>query len=112
MKNILEIFKWFERNMFKLIFILIGVIIIYGIVMFLMPIFQFVGFIGDGFNEVQNIFQFYIKNNIYIYIYMSNIFLILPTQLFHKKYLDKKYHYAIWEHPHYFKKYKYNQKKG
>ena len=57
MKNILEIFKWFERNMFKLIFILISVIIIYGIVMFLMPIFQFVGFIGDGFNEVQNIFQ-------------------------------------------------------
>ena len=42
---------------------------------------------------------------------MSNIFLILPTQLFHKKYLDKKYHYVIWEHPHYFKKYKYNQKK-
>tara|TARA_Y100000287_G_C13924458_1_gene211696 strand:- start:242 stop:448 length:207 start_codon:yes stop_codon:yes gene_type:complete len=43
--------------MFKLIFILIGVIIIYGIVMFLMPIFQFVGFIGDGVNEVKNIFQ-------------------------------------------------------
>ena len=57
MKDLLKIFKWFERNMFKLIFILIGVIIIYGIVMFLMPIFQFVGFIGDGFNEVQNIFQ-------------------------------------------------------
>ena len=57
MKDLLKIFKWFERNMFKLIFILIGVIIIYGIVMFLMPIFQFMGFIGDGFNEVQNIFQ-------------------------------------------------------
>ena len=57
MKDLLKIFKWFEQNMFKLIFILIGVIIIYGIVMFLMPIFQFVGFIGDGFNEVQNIFQ-------------------------------------------------------
>ena len=57
MKDLLKIFKWFERNMLKLIFILIGVIIIYGIVMFLMPIFQFVGFIGDGFNEVQNIFQ-------------------------------------------------------
>ena len=50
-------FKWFERNMFKLIFTLIGVFIIYGIVMFLIPIFQFVGFISDGFNEVQNIFQ-------------------------------------------------------
>ena len=25
--------------------------------MFLIPIFQFVGFISDGFNEVQNIFQ-------------------------------------------------------
>ena len=58
MKDLLKIFKWFERNMFKLIFILIGVIIIYGIVMFLMPIFQFVGFIGDGFNEVQNIIKY------------------------------------------------------
>ena len=25
--------------------------------MFLIPIFQFVGFVGDGFNEIQNIFQ-------------------------------------------------------
>lgn len=57
MKDFLKIFKWFERSMFKLIFILIGIIIIYTIVMFLIPIFQFVGFIGDGFNEVQNIFQ-------------------------------------------------------
>ena len=57
MKDLLKIFKWFERNMFKLIFILFGVIIMCGIVMFLMPIFKFVGFIGDGFNEVQNIFQ-------------------------------------------------------
>ena len=57
MKDFLKIFKWFERNMFKLIFTLIGVFIIYGIVMFLIPIIQFVGFIGDGFNEVQNIFQ-------------------------------------------------------
>jgi deoxyribodipyrimidine photolyase-related protein len=38
-------------------------------------------------------------------------FLILPTQLFDKKYLDKKYTYHIWEHPQYFKKYKYNKKK-
>tara|TARA_A200000113_G_scaffold160704_1_gene145437 strand:- start:350 stop:598 length:249 start_codon:yes stop_codon:yes gene_type:complete len=57
MKDFLQMFKWFERNMFKLIFTLIGVFIIYGIVMFLIPIFQFVGFISDGFNEVQNIFQ-------------------------------------------------------
>ena len=57
MKDFLQMFKWFERNMFKLIFTLIGVFIIYGIVMFLIPIFQFVGFIIDGFNEVQNIFQ-------------------------------------------------------
>ena len=42
---------------------------------------------------------------------MTEYFLILPHQLFHKKFLDKKYHYIIWEHPHYFKKYKYNQKK-
>lgn len=42
---------------------------------------------------------------------MSNNFLILPTQLFHHKYLDKKYNYIVWEHPHYFKKYNYNQKK-
>lgn len=51
MKDFLKMFKWFERNMFKLIFTLIGVFIIYGIVMFLIPIFQFVGFISDGFNE-------------------------------------------------------------
>jgi len=38
-------------------------------------------------------------------------FLILPTQLFDKKYLDKKYTYHLWEHPQYFKKYKYNKKK-
>ena len=57
MKDLLKIFKWFERNMFKLIFIPIGIIIIYTIVMFLIPIFQFLGFVGDGFNEIQNIFQ-------------------------------------------------------
>ena len=57
MKDFLEIFKWFERNMFKLIFIPIGLAIIYIIIMFLIPIFQFVGLIGDGYNEVQNIFQ-------------------------------------------------------
>ena len=57
MKDFLKILKWFERNMFKLIFIPIGLIIIYSIVVFLIPIFQFVGFVSDGFNEVQNIFQ-------------------------------------------------------
>ena len=57
MKDFLKIFKWFERNMFKLIFIPISIVIIYTIVMFLIPIFQFVGFVGDGFNEIQNIFQ-------------------------------------------------------
>ena len=57
MKDFLKIFKWFERNMFKLIFIPIGVVIIYIIIMFLIPIFQFVDFVGNGYNEVQNIFQ-------------------------------------------------------
>ena len=57
MKDLLKIFKWFERNAFKLIFIPISIIIILTIVMFLIPIFQFVGFVSDGFNEVQNIFQ-------------------------------------------------------
>ena len=57
MKDFLKMFKWFERNMFKLIFIPIGVVIIYTIIMFLIPIFQFAGFVGDGYNEVQNIFQ-------------------------------------------------------
>ena len=57
MKEFLKILKWFERNMFKLIFIPIGVVIIYTIIMFLIPIFQFAGFVGDGYNEVQNIFQ-------------------------------------------------------
>ena len=57
MKDFLKILKWFERNAFKLIFIPISIIIIYTIVMFLIPIFQFVGFVSDGFNEIQNIFQ-------------------------------------------------------
>jgi len=57
MIDFLEIFKWFERNMFKLIFIPICVVITYIIIMFLIPIFQFVGFVGDGYNEVQNIFK-------------------------------------------------------
>ena len=57
MKDFLKIFKWFENNIFKLMFIFIGVIIIYTIAMFLIPIFQFLGFVGDGFNEIQNIFQ-------------------------------------------------------
>ena len=57
MKDLIKILKWFERNMFKLIFIPICIIIIYTIVMFLIPFYQFVGFIGDGFNDIQNIFQ-------------------------------------------------------
>ena len=39
-----------------------------------------------------------------------NIFVILPHQLFDKKYLSKTYKYIIWEHPHYFTKYVYNKK--
>jgi len=39
MKDFLKIFKWFERNLFKLIFISIGAIIIYTIVIFLIPFF-------------------------------------------------------------------------
>jgi len=38
-------------------------------------------------------------------------FLILPHQLFDKKYLDKNNKYFLYEHPQYFKKYKFNQKK-
>ena len=57
MKDLLKILKWFERNAFKLIFIPIGAVFTYIIIMFLIPIFQFVGFVGDGYNEVQNIFQ-------------------------------------------------------
>ena len=41
---------------------------------------------------------------------MTN-FIILPNQLFDKKHLDKDLNYVIWEHPHFFKDYKYNQKK-
>ena len=40
-----------------------------------------------------------------------NYFLILPNQLFDKKYLDKKYNFIIYEHPHYFDYCKYNKKK-
>jgi deoxyribodipyrimidine photolyase-related protein len=41
------------------------------------------------------------------------IFLILPHQLFHIKYLKdyKDYDFYIYEHPQYFKKYKFNKKK-
>ena len=38
-------------------------------------------------------------------------FLVLPVHLFDKKYLDNSLHYIIWEHPHYFKSYRYNKKK-
>jgi len=37
--------------------------------------------------------------------------LILPNQLFDKKYIDKKYKIIIWECPHYFLDYNYNKKK-
>jgi deoxyribodipyrimidine photolyase-related protein len=40
--------------------------------------------------------------------------LILPNQLFDIKYLGKdfrKHHYVLWECPHFFKAYQYNQKK-
>ena len=40
-----------------------------------------------------------------------SIFIILPNQLFEKKYLDINYNYIIYEHPHYFESYNYNQKK-
>ena len=57
LKDFLKIFKWLERNMFKLIFILIGVIIIIPLLFFCFLSFSLQGFIGDGFNEMQNIFQ-------------------------------------------------------
>ena len=57
MKDFLRIFKWFGTNLFKLIFILIGVFIIFIIVMLLIPIFQIIGFVGEGVNEFQNIFE-------------------------------------------------------
>lgn len=38
-------------------------------------------------------------------------FLILPNQLFDKKYINKKYKIIIWECPHYFLNYNYNKKK-
>ena len=37
--------------------------------------------------------------------------LLLPHQLFNKKYINKKYKIILWEYPHYFCKYKYNKKK-
>ena len=38
-------------------------------------------------------------------------FLVLPHQLFNKKFLSKDFEYLLWEHPHYFQKYNYNKKK-
>jgi deoxyribodipyrimidine photolyase-related protein len=40
-----------------------------------------------------------------------NYFVILPNQLFNIKLIPKDYKFIIWEHPHYFKEYNYNQKK-
>jgi len=40
-----------------------------------------------------------------------DIFIILPNQLFDKKYLPKNFKFYIWEHPQYFTKYNFNQKK-
>ena len=42
-----------------------------------------------------------------------SIFVVLPNQLFErsKKDLSKFDKYILWEHPHYFKTYKYNKKK-
>lgn len=40
-----------------------------------------------------------------------DIFVILPHQLFDKKYLPKNFKFYIWEHPQYFTKYNFNQKK-
>ena len=36
---------------------------------------------------------------------------ILPHQLYDKKYIDKNYKIVLYEHPHYFKKYNYNKKR-
>lgn len=57
MEDFLRIFKWFEKNMFKLIFTLLGIIIICTIIMFLIPIFQIISLVGEGASEVQNIFE-------------------------------------------------------
>jgi len=38
-------------------------------------------------------------------------FVLLPTQLYETTYLSKDYTYILWEHPHYFTKYKFNKKK-
>ena len=38
-------------------------------------------------------------------------FIILPTQLFSKRYVPKNYTYVLWECPLYFTKYKFNKKK-
>ena len=37
--------------------------------------------------------------------------LILPHQLYAKRYLNKKETHVLWEHPHYFTGYRYNKKK-
>ena len=40
-----------------------------------------------------------------------NNFIILPQQLYEKKFFPKKYKYILYEHPQYFKKYNFNKKK-
>jgi deoxyribodipyrimidine photolyase-related protein len=40
-----------------------------------------------------------------------NPFVILPHQLYNKKYLNKKDQIILWEHPHYFLSHNFNQKK-
>ena len=38
-------------------------------------------------------------------------FVILPHQLYHKKFIDKDKQIVLWEHPHYFLSFNFNKKK-
>tara|TARA_B110000259_G_scaffold18619_1_gene19560 strand:- start:5017 stop:6369 length:1353 start_codon:yes stop_codon:yes gene_type:complete len=55
-------------------------------------------------------FKFYKINNVDNNIYIMK-HLILPTQLYNKKYLYKDNEYILYEHPHYYEDYNYNKKK-
>ena len=57
MEDFLRILKWFEKNMFKLILTFLGMIIILTIVIFLIPIFQIIIFVGEAVSEIQNIYE-------------------------------------------------------
>ncbi|MEE2695246.1 MAG: hypothetical protein VX976_02690 [Pseudomonadota bacterium] len=52
-----KIINWFSKNIFKIITLFISSIILYFLIIMLIPVFQFLGFIVEIINDFQEIFQ-------------------------------------------------------